>query len=328
MKQYLDITKNILYYGQPKPNRTGTDTILLPFQHFQHDMNDGFPLLTTKKMAFKSICVELEGFIKGITSKKWYQERDCHVWDEWANPMTPICNNVPLRSWPSSMWTNMCGPQCEEDILQYPNCKTIQDVNKYVHDQEQRECDDLGPIYGYQWRHFGACYDENDNGPVDGYDQLKNIIKTLKTNPNNRRMVCSAWNPNQLNRMALPPCIFTWGLVYNFDEKLNEILNLWFISRSCDWGIGGPWNIASYALLLLLICHEVNMNPGLLSGFFADCHIYENHIEQLKLQLKREPFTLPSVKIINNKSIFNWTHKDVELINYQHHSMIKLPIAV
>lgn len=214
MKAYLDIVKKVLDSGIYKANRTDIPTIMLPFQHFQHNMQDGFPLLTTKRMPLKVIAVELEGFLKGITSKKWYQDNGCHIWDEWANPLA-----------------------VQNYITQYPLLKTpIKEI--------QKEYDDLGPIYPHQFRHFGACYDEDDDGPINGTDQITNIINILKTDPDSRRMVCSAWNPNQMSRMALPPCfvkgsvytsngykeiqnIVEGDLVYSHDDSFNVVNKVW-----------------------------------------------------------------------------------------------------
>ena len=299
MKQYLEVVQNILEYGQMKSNRTGVDTLCLPFQTIRHNMSDGFPLLTTRKMAHKSIRVELEGFIKGITSKKWYQDRGCHIWDQWCNPKA------------TQGYIDYC---TETDRFPLPDKATIQ--------QKQ---DDLGPIYGYQWRHFGAGYDEDDDAPVDGCDQLKRIIRLLKTNPNDRTMVCSVWNPNQIKYMALPPCHYAWNLVH-----INGVLHLGWSQRSCDFGLGVPFNIASYALLLILLCKETGLIPGSIHGTFADAHVYVNHLDQLKEQLKRAPRILPHVYIPNDNwtNIVDWDHKNFEILDYHPHPKINMPIAV
>ncbi len=305
MKSYLDIIQQVLDEGKWKENRTGTKAKTIANVHWEHYMSDRFPLLTTKKMAFKTICVELEGFIKGITSKKWYQERGCHIWDAWANPHKT--KQKTITKW---------GEITNQDDLIPPSDEFIKQI--------QKEEDDLGPIYGRQWRDFGAAWDEYDIGVEKGTDQLKNIIDTLKTNPDDRRLVCSAWNPNQLSRMALPPCHLLWRIVH-----INGILNLHWDQRSCCMFLGEPFNIASYGLLLLLICKETNMKPGKLSCTLGDCHIYENCIKQIKLQLTRKPYKLPNIDILGNDfNIFNWTHRDIQLSNYESHPQIQAEVAI
>ena len=277
MKQYLDIVDNVLHNGVKKDNRTGISTISTFAETFRHDMSEGFPLLTTKKMAINAILVELEGFIKGITSKKWYQDRGCNIWNEWSNPLA--------------------GPG-----------------------------DDLGPIYGYQWRRFGQVYDEDDDGCLFKHDQFNNIINTLKNNPHDRRMVCSAWNPIHASRMALPPCHVLWNVVI-----LGDKLNLAWYQRSCDLMLGVPYNIASYATLLLLLCKESGFKPGILHGTLSDCHIYENQIDQAKHQINRIAKQLPTMDIVGTGdfNIYNWRHDLIELKNYNPHPKIDFgPVAV
>jgi thymidylate synthase len=258
-------------------------------------MQEGFPLLTTKKIATKAMAVELEGFIKGITTKKWYQSRGCHIWDEWANPEVVI--------------DNLTGKMCNSELLEL-----------------QKRIDDLGPIYGYQWRGFNHVYDEDCNGNIELCDQLKTIVNTLKTNPDDRRMVCSAWNPQQIAKMALPPCHFAWTLTH-----IDGELNMSWTQRSCDLMLGVPFNIASYALLLTLLCKIGNFKPGNLTGLLCDCHIYENHLEGAQEQVKRSPTELPTISIDNTDEafdIFNWTHENLEINNYNPQDRIKFPIAV
>ena len=281
--QYLRLLRRILEEGEVKKNRTGIDTIALAGATIEHDMSEGFPLLTTKKVAFKSIKVELEGFIKGIRSKKWFQERGCTIWNEWCNP-----KKVP-----------------------------------YSHDEETKkrmlEEDDLGPIYGVQWRNFSSPMDQ----PA-GVDQLKNILKTLESDPNDRRMICSAWNPMLLDQMALPPCHLLWQVTV-IDGKLN----LAWYQRSVDTPLGLPFNIASYGLLLHLLTRHANLRAGKLIGFLMDTHIYVNQIEAIKDQIRREPKELPSVNTEGkSSSIFDWNHTKTKLTNYNPHPSIKIPIAI
>ena len=274
MKQYLDIVNNVLEHGQWKETRTGLRALTTFGEVFRHNMSDGFPLVTTKTMAVKTMWTELEGFIKGIVSKKWYQDRGCNIWNEWSNPLG-------------------------------------------------NSDDDLGPIYGYQWRRFNHVYDENDDGCLTRYDQLQQIIKTLKTNADSRRMVCSAWNPSQINRMALPPCHVLWNVVV-----IRDKINLVWHQRSCDLMLGIPFNIASYATLLLLLAKEANLTPGILQGTFADCHIYENHTEGAEEQILRNPNPLPTVNVGDFPCIYDWNSSDSILNNYNPHSKINFPIAV
>ncbi len=288
MKAYIDIVKKVLEEGTEKKNRTGIDTISIPGTMFEHEMSNGFPLLTTKLVPFRLVASELEFFIKGITDKKWLQKRDNHIWDEWCSPDT-----VP-----------------------------------YGHDDETQrkmlEERDLGPIYGFQWRHFGAQYTAYNSPPATpGIDQFKKLVHSLKTHPEDRRMIVSAWNPMHLHQMALPPCHYSFQIIVTA-EKLNLLWN----QRSVDIALGLPFNIASYGLLLCLLAQESGLETGRLVGFLGDSHIYENHIEGLKKQIKKEPFALPQLTFHRFKSIFDWKYDDSEIINYKHHPPIKFDIAV
>lgn len=303
MKSYLDLIQKVFDKGQWKENRTGIRCLTVPATHWEHDMQDGFPALTTKKLAFKTMCVELEGFINGITSKQWYLDRRCQIWQQWANPYVV---QKKLNDYLNSSNILAISPTLVEEIRQ----------------KIQFEEDDLGSFYAHQLRHFGQSIDENDNGVLEGTDQLKNIIETLKTNPNDRRMLVSYWNPNQLSRYSLPACHLLWNLVH-----INGVVSLHWHQRSCDLLLGVPFNIASYALLLELICKTVDMKPGQLSATFCDLHIYENHIDGAKEQLTRIPLELPQIEIVE-PDIFKWTHKDVKLLNYQHHESIKMEVAI
>lgn len=340
MKAYLDIVRHVLENGKEKkpvrknqqtgkwePVDGGISTLACPNVIFSHDMCDGFPLLTTKKMAWKTLRVELEGFIQGITDKNWYKERGCNIWNEWANP-----EKVQQR-----MDDLILGPNVDE----WETRKKLQIIEN-----------DLGPVYGYQWRHFDEHYGElefkdyveggcnalgeyqqidNRNGVDKGTDQLQNIVDALLNNPMDRRMICSAWNPNQANLMALLPC----HLLFDVTVIGNE-LNLCWVQRSCDLLLGVPFNIASYALLLELLAYTADLDPGNLTGVLVDCHLYENQIEAAKEQLTREPRDLPCIHFVNRSgnlqkkfSIFDWTHEDVDLINYDPHPKLeKVKIVV
>lgn len=279
--QYLDLLKNILANGERKSNRTGVDCLTIPTVMLQHDMSEGFPLLTTKKMYTKGILVELEGFIKGITDKQWYKDRGCNIWNGWSNP-------------------------------------------------EAVDENDLGPIYGYQWRRFNQRY-LDDNSRSTGFlplyqnrkDQLANIIHTLQNNPNDRRMLCFAWNPLQMDQQALPACHLGFNV-----QHINGRVHLTWFQRSCDVFLGVPFNIASYAMLLELICAHTGFEAGTLSGVLCDVHIYENHVDQCKEQLGRNPFKLPKVALKEGQDIFQWTHNDVDILGYNSHDTIKAEVAL
>ena len=239
MRDYLSIVRNILVTGDYKENRTGVPTYSIAGAMFEHDMSEGFPLLTTKSVPLSLVASELEFFIKGITDKQWLKDRDNHIWDSW----------------------------CWEKKVPYGH--DLETKNAMA---EER---DLGPIYGFQWRHFDAEYDGFDKEYAgQGVDQLENLIDTLKTNPNDRRMIVSAWNPNQVDEMALPPCHYGFQVTVT-DDKLNLMWN----QRSVDTALGLPFNIASYGLLLHLLAKETGFEEGHLVGFLGDTHIYENHVE-------------------------------------------------
>ncbi len=287
MKNYQKIVDEIFNEGEIKHTRTGVDIISIAGTIFKHDMADGFPLLTTKKMPIKMIASELEFFIKGITDKKWLQDRKNTIWDEW----------------------------CNREIVPYGNDKET--LAKMAAER------DLGPIYGYQWRNFGAKYIDYKTHPEGGVDQLKNMIHALKTDPDKKRNLVSAWNPIDQPKMALPPCHFAYQATV-----INGRVNLLWSQRSVDTALGLPFNIASYGLFLLLIAKETGYKPGKLVGFLGDTHIYVNHKKGLREQLTRKPLSLPTIKIHNFKSIFDWEYTDIELINYRSHPSIKFDIAV
>lgn len=288
MKAYLDIVRHILEHGERKENRTGVDAITVAGVCFEHDMAQGFPLLTTKKMPFKTIRVELEFFIKGLTDKKWLQDRRCTIWDEWANP-----KKAP-----------------------------------YGHDEasklRMREERDLGPVYGFQWRHFDAPYESYDSDYTGkGIDQLGKVVETLKKNPGDRRMIVVAWNPKALSEQALPPCHYGFQVTV-----INGKLNLLWNQRSVDTMLGLPFNIASYAVLLHLLAKEAGLKEGRLIGFLADTHIYVNHVDGAKEQLTRAPKPLPRIMTDPFTSIFDWTGEHTKLEGYEPGEKIDFPIAV
>ncbi|MCX6754317.1 MAG: thymidylate synthase [Candidatus Nomurabacteria bacterium] len=290
MRSYLDIVNKILKEGKKVDTRTGIKAITIAGAMFEHDMSKGFPLLTTKKTPFKLVATELEFFLSGITDKKWLQDKNNHIWDEWAKPQ----------------------------------------LAKYGHDEESKkkmlEERDLGPIYGFQWRHFNAPYTTYDADYTgQGIDQIQKLIETLKTNPRDRRMIVSAWNPQQFGEMALPPCHYSFQVTV-IDGELNLLWN----QRSVDTMLGLPFNIASYAILLHLLAKESGLKEGKLVGFLADVHIYENHIDGANELLTRDPdkFPLPTIQTENWQSILEWKAEDTKLLNYQSYDKIHFDIAI
>ena len=288
MKIYQDILRQILEEGTPSNDRTGTGTIKTTGAMFKHNMQDGFPLLTTKKINPKTVFVELEFFIKGLTDKQWLKDRNCNIWNEWCSP------------------------------LKVPYDTDIQTQQKMAD-----ECD-LGPIYGNQWRRWKQ-YTETDDGQytVTYIDQLKNAINTLKTNPTDRRNIVTAWNPAELHAMALPPCHKDFQLTSD-----GTYLDLTWTQRSVDTFLGLPFNIASYGMLLELIAKTVGMKPRYLVGQLVDVHLYSNHMTQVRTQLSRFPKQLPTLILPDNVDVFTWTHDQYELVGYDPAPFIKAPIAV
>ena len=282
-KTFQENLELILTKGYKKEDRTGTGTISFPGVMIRHDMSDGYPLLTLRKVPFKSAAIELEGFIKGITSKQWYKERGCNYWNQWCNPQQVAYG-------------------------------TDDDTKK-----KMEECDDLGEIYGKQWRDF---HDVTYPWGGEHIDQLKDVVNTLKSNPNSRRMLCSAWNPLALEHMALPPCHFAWQVNVT-DGKLN----LFYYMRSVDFVLGNDLN--TYGLLLHLLAKESNLEEGMLVGFFADAHIYLNHIDGIKELLSRDITShLPTIKTDNFKSIYDWQYSDTILLDYKPLPSVKFEVAV
>lgn len=347
MKSYLAIVKDVLDHGISKHPYRVTEgrklengTVGLPNIVFSHDMAAGFPLLTTRRMPIKSIAVELEGFINGITSKKWYQERRCKFWDEWSNPMVT----------PNYMNDN-CIPVHRESVTEQELLTgTLRKLKPEEVKEQKLKADDLGPVYGYQWRSFGQQYDpirtegepkgvfKNPNHPrwfhsppingvPEGFDQLKYIVDTLKNNPTDRRMVCSAWNPNQMHMQALPACHDLWGVVV-----YGDTINLRWDQRSCDLYLGVPCNIASYALLLILLAKHAGLKPGNLTGMLADCHLYDNQIEVAEELVKREPTNLPSLEIPNNDGevfdFWKWNHTQMKILDYNPQTKLSVNVVI
>jgi thymidylate synthase len=263
--QYLNLLQDLLDNGIERGDRTGTGTRGLFGRQIRFDLNAGFPLLTTKRVHFKSVKIELLWILSGITNVRYLQEHDVTIWNEWACP----------------------------------------------------ETGDLGPVYGKQWRSWAA-----PDGRI--IDQMKNLVENLKTNPYSRRHVISAWNPAEVDDMALPPChcLFQFFVA---DGKLSCQL----YQRSADIFLGVPFNIASYALLTHMVAQAVGLQVGEFVHSFGDVHLYLNHIEQARTQLSRAPKQFPKL-ILNEKvnDLFSFTHEDIDIAEYDPHPAIKAPVAV
>ncbi len=264
MRQYLDILNRILTEGAQKGDRTGTGTISIFGTQSRYNLDDGFPVLTTKKLHLKSIIYELLWFLKGDTNVHWLQENGVRIWNEWAD-----------------------------------------------------ENGELGPVYGHQWR----SWPDYDGGVID---QIQYVVDQLKTNPNSRRMIVSAWNVAEVNKMALPPC----HTIFQF-YVAGDRLSLQLYQRSADTFLGVPFNIASYALLLQMMAQVTGFKPGEFIHTTGDTHLYLNHIEQAKLQLTREPRPLPKMTINPDvKNIFDFKYEDFKLEGYDPWPHIKAEVSV
>jgi len=264
MKQYQDLMRHVLANGTHKSDRTGTGTVSVFGHQMRFNLQEGFPVVTTKKLHLRSIIVELLWFLQGSTNNNWLKERGVSIWDEWA-----------------------------------------------------KEDGELGPIYGYQWRSWPAPNGEH-------IDQISQLIEQIKNNPDSRRLIVSAWNVAEIPRMALPPC-HAFFQFYVADGKLSCQL----YQRSADIFLGVPFNIASYALLTHMIAQQTGLTPGDFVWTGGDCHLYTNHMEQVKLQLSREPLDLPQLAIHRQPvSIFDYEYEDFELVGYKHHDPIKAPVAI
>jgi thymidylate synthase len=264
MRQYLDLLEHILQHGTRKDDRTGTGTLSVFGYQMRFNLQDGFPLLTTKKLHLKSIIYELLWFLRGETNVRYLQEHGVHIWDEWAD-----------------------------------------------------ENGELGPVYGSQWRAWRTA----DGRTVD---QISQVVQQIQNNPNSRRLIVSAWNPGEVDAMALPPC----HLLFQFYVAEGR-LSCQLYQRSADVFLGVPFNIASYALLTLMMSQVCGLKPGDFVHTFGDVHLYRNHIEQARLQLTRQPYPLPQMLLNPEvRSILAFRYEDFELVNYQAHPHIKADVSV
>jgi thymidylate synthase len=261
--QYEDLLRHVLATGTRKSDRTGTGTRSVFGHQLRFDLSRGFPLVTTKRVHFKSVAVELLWFLRGEGNIGWLHENGVTIWDEWAD-----------------------------------------------------EHGDLGPVYGVQWRSWPTP----DGGSVD---QLRELLETLRTNPDSRRMIVSAWNVAELDRMALPPC----HLLFQFYVAEGR-LSCQLYQRSADLFLGVPFNIASYALLTHMVAQQAGLEPGDFVWTGGDCHIYDNHRDQVNEQLGRDPRPMPRLSLRAAESLFDYRYEDVELVGYDPHPAIKAPVAV
>lgn len=264
MRQYLDMLEHVLEHGVRKSDRTGTGTLSVFGYQARYDLNEGFPLVTTKKLHLRSIIHELLWFLRGDTNVAYLHDNGVRIWDEWAD-----------------------------------------------------EKGDLGPVYGAQWRSWKSC----DGRSID---QISKAIDQIRHEPDSRRIIVSAWNVAELESMALPPC-HAFFQFYVMEDRLSCQL----YQRSADIFLGVPFNIASYVLLLMMIAQVTGLKPGAFVHTFGDLHLYTNHVEQARLQLSRNPFPLPTMKLNSQvKSIFEFCFEDFDLQDYRFHPHIKAPVAV
>ena len=324
-----------------KSDRTGTGTKSLFGVQFKHNMSDGFPLLTTKKMAWKTMVTELLWFLRGDTNIKFLIDNGCHIWDgdAYKNYQKITKREIQLNS---AMETHPHYGLSKEEF-----------INKIKTDDEfAKQWGELGPIYGKQWRQWQGWMDL-PNAPYLAkgslwYDQIGMLIHQLKTNPDSRRLIVSAWNVAELDQMTLPPCHYGFQVYTRPTTRDEKIVNpgkyraisLMWNQRSVDTFLGLPFNIASYGLLLKIIANEVNMIPDQLVGNLGDVHLYNNHIEQAKEQISRTPYELPKVNfntewwdkpfidaVMSDNFCKCLLEEDVQLYDYQYHPSIKAPLS-
>ncbi len=313
-KEYLDLAKKILNDGTVKNDRTGTGTKSLFGHQMRFDLTKGFPLLTTKRVPFSLIKSELLWFLKGDTNIKFLLEHNNHIWDEWA--FERFVNSQDYKGPDMADFGRRAISDAEFKLTYQTEMDKFCD--KILNDDEfAMKYGELGNIYGSQWRHWKTTQGET-------IDQLQDVIDMIKDNPDSRRLIVSAWNPEDIPNMALPPC-HTLFQFYVADGKLSCQL----YQRSADVFLGVPFNIASYALLTHLIAHETDLEVGDFVHTLGDAHLYLNHIDQINEQLSREILELPKLVLNKEKhSIFDFDMEDIKILDYKPHPTIKAPIAV
>ncbi|WP_430296427.1 thymidylate synthase [Sinomonas sp. B1-1] len=266
---YEDLLRDVLEHGAHKGDRTGTGTRSVFGRQIRFDLSEGFPLVTTKRVHFKSVALELLWFLRGDSNVRWLQEQGVTIWDEWAD-----------------------------------------------------DAGELGPVYGVQWRSWPTP----DGGHID---QIAAVMDSLRTAPDSRRHIVSAWNVAEISTMALPPCHALFQFYVEPQEDGPGKLSCQLYQRSADMFLGVPFNIASYALLTHMVAQQLGMGVGEFVWTGGDCHIYDNHVEQVREQLSREPYPAPQLSIGRvPESLFDYRYEDFEVLGYQHHPTIKAPIAV
>ncbi|WP_201596246.1 thymidylate synthase [Psychrobacter vallis] len=277
---YLDLLRQVLNEGMEKGDRTGTGTLSHFGAQLRFDLASGFPLLTTKKVHFKSIVYELLWFLSGSTHVDYLQKNGVRIWNEWA---------------------------------------TAEQTARF-----NRPAGDLGPVYGHQWRNYGASKLEDGSYHSDGVDQIAQVVEQIKTNPNSRRLIVSGWNPGEAEQVALPPC-HTLFQFFVADNKLSCQL----YQRSADLFLGVPFNIASYALLTHMVAQVCGLDVGEFIWTGGDCHIYQNHREQVELQLTRSLYQLPTLTLNPDvDDIFAFNYEDISVHGYESHPAIKAKVAI
>lgn len=282
MKGYLDLLRDVRDHGIRRDDRTGTGTRSLFGYQMRIDLREGFPLLTTKKVHFKSIVHELLWFVRGQTHVRHLQEVGVSIWDEWA---------------------------------------TAEQTARFG-----RAEGDLGPVYGHQWRNYGATRLPDGSHADDGFDQLAHVIEQIRVNPTSRRLIVSGWNPREADQVALPPCHTLFQL---YVDPVEKTLSCQLYQRSADVFLGVPFNIASYALLTHMIAQVSGLRPLSFVHTFGDVHLYSNHLEQADTQLSREPRKLPTLVLDESvKSLFEFRYEHVRIEGYDPHPRIKAPVAV
>lgn len=313
-KDYLDLARKILEEGTEKHDRTGTGTKSLFGHQMRFDLSQGFPLLTTKRVPFSLIKSELLWFLKGGTNIKYLLEHNNHIWDEWAferfvksaDYVGPDMTDFGRRAVKDPEFNNVY----QKEMTAF--CERILADEAFAN-----QYGELGNIYGSQWRHWKTSQGET-------IDQISDLIEMIKHNPDSRRLIVSAWNPEDVPNMALPPC----HSLFQF-YVANGKLSCQLYQRSADVFLGVPFNIASYALLTHLIAHETGLEVGDFVHTFGDAHLYLNHMDQIQEQLSREIREFPTLELNKEKhSIFDFDMEDIKVVNYNPHPSIKAPIAV